>query len=180
MRELTLVWILVPSVGFRREWPAKSGFTLVELVVVLTIAGILATLAAPGLSSFLQSHRLISAANDFVADLSFARSEAVKSGGSVTVCTSVDRSTCAASGNWQNGWIVLVGGAPIRVREPLAAGIAVTTAPSNSNTITYNGQGQISSTTTNTDYTFCTSAINTARVINLNIVGRHTLKKASC
>lgn len=62
------------------------GFTLLELMLVLIVAGILFGLAIPAMGNFLRSSRMTAAANDMVAALHFARTEAMKRRVAVTVC----------------------------------------------------------------------------------------------
>lgn len=84
------------------------GFTLVELVVTLSVAAILVTLATPALRDTITRNQLAAQTNEFVRALSIARSEAVKRGLDVTVCNSSDGATCASvtDGAWEKGWIV--------------------------------------------------------------------------
>ena len=84
---------------------AETGFTLVELLIALLIGAILATLAAPSFMDTIRRNRLVSASNDFLATLNYARSEAIKRGQTITVCASSDQATCTNS-PWQDGWIV--------------------------------------------------------------------------
>lgn len=86
----------------------SSGFTMIELLVTLSIAAIMVTLAVPSFSTFLLNNRLTSQTNDLVLALASARSEAVKRGISVTVCSRATDSTCAGSTTWNNGWLVFV------------------------------------------------------------------------
>jgi type IV fimbrial biogenesis protein FimT len=83
------------------------GFTLIELMVTLTVAGILFGVAIPAFNSFVQNDRDTGQANSLVGSLSYARSEAVKraSPNGVTVCPSVNGLACDA-GPWTEGWIV--------------------------------------------------------------------------
>jgi type IV fimbrial biogenesis protein FimT len=83
------------------------GFTLIELMVTLTVAAILFGVAIPAFNSFVQNDRDTGQANSLVGSLSYARSEAVKraSPNGVTVCQSADRQNCDA-GPWTEGWIV--------------------------------------------------------------------------
>ena len=68
----------------------QYGLTLVELIITLVVAAILLTLAAPNLTSFLKRDRLATQANDLLADLALARSEAIKRAATVVVCKSDD------------------------------------------------------------------------------------------
>ncbi len=56
-----------------RPHPAR-GFTLLELLVVITFLGILAAIAAPPVSGFLRSSRLSGAATTLASDLYYTRS----------------------------------------------------------------------------------------------------------
>jgi type IV fimbrial biogenesis protein FimT len=82
------------------------GFTLIEMMVVVTIALVLAMVAAPSFQSIFLSNKLAAFTNDFVASTQVARSEAIKRNQVVRVCRSADGATCAGSGTWQQGWIV--------------------------------------------------------------------------
>ncbi len=87
--------------------PSKGrGFTLVELLVAVTVLAVLAAIATPSLVAMINSAKLTSASNDLLAHLHLARSEAIKRKSRVVLCKSADGVTCSDSGGWEQGWIV--------------------------------------------------------------------------
>jgi type IV fimbrial biogenesis protein FimT len=94
-----------PFLFFCRASKRQSGFTLVELMVTVTVAAILLAVGIPSFRSAIVSNRLTSTTNDLVGTLAQARSEAIRRGSRVTVCMSSDGASCATSGSWEQGWI---------------------------------------------------------------------------
>jgi len=84
-----------------------SGFTIIELIVTMTIIGIVAGIAVPFLKSMLLKDNVASLNNELMLSLKRARSEALARGADVTMCSSLDGASCSGgSGNWHKGWIV--------------------------------------------------------------------------
>jgi len=86
--------------------PANSGFTLVELIVTITILGLLLVIAVPSFKSFTSTNAAKTAANDLVTAFNLARVEAISRGQNVSVCKSATKFSCATTGDWSQGWIV--------------------------------------------------------------------------
>ena len=86
-----------------------QGVSLTELLIVLTIAGILLGVAAASYKGITTSYRISSEINGLLGDMQFARSEAIKQGQNVVICVSVNGTDCSANNtNWHKGWIVFV------------------------------------------------------------------------
>jgi type IV fimbrial biogenesis protein FimT len=152
----------------------QTGFTLLELMVALTIAAILMTVALPNYREFIMSNRMTTATNDFVTTLAMARSEAVKRGEGVTICSSDDMETCTATA-WNLGWIIMVTSTSelLRVHEPLDSAITLTNAAANT-AIEYRPTGFLNGGAANT-FDFCDSRTGeTGRQIAISATGRPT------
>jgi type IV fimbrial biogenesis protein FimT len=85
---------------------------MIELMVTLTVAGVLTALALPNLRPFIQNSRLTSASNDLLRSLYIARAEAVKRQVNVAVCATADPTASDANITCSygafNGWFVFV------------------------------------------------------------------------
>ena len=88
----------------RRRFEARcvrvAGFTLIEMLTVLTIVGILAMTAAPSFSPLIATKRAEAVATDLYISLVTARSEATK--------RNADATLAQKTGGWQLGWQVSV------------------------------------------------------------------------
>lgn len=92
-------------------FPARSnGFTLLELMLTITVGAILVGIAVPSFSDIIRNNRLTAASNDLLRSSQLARSEAVKRQARVVLCASsnamADQPTCSYSAFSQ--WIVFV------------------------------------------------------------------------
>jgi type IV fimbrial biogenesis protein FimT len=89
------------------------GFTLLELMITIALVAIVLGLGVPSFIDFMRNSRLAGTANDLLADLNLARTEAIKRHVPVTLCASGDplaaSPACAATDSTSfSGWIVFV------------------------------------------------------------------------
>lgn len=121
------------------------GITLVELVVTLAIAAIIAAIAAPNMTEFVRRGRVVTGANELISALQTARMNAISNRATVTVCPSADGATCA--GAMGTRWIVrsTKNGASTVVRQVTIANNLLLTASPNlagaANTFTFSPNG---------------------------------------
>ena len=85
----------------------QCGFTLIELMVTVAVLAIVLTVAVPSFANLVNGNRLTAQANDMLAGLILARTEAIKQNQSMLFCHSSDGETCsgAPAAGWQ-GWLV--------------------------------------------------------------------------
>jgi type IV fimbrial biogenesis protein FimT len=98
---------MVPMNGMAYK-QRTSGFTLTELIIVMSIIAILAAIGVPSFKYVTTSNRIASEVNGLLGDMQYARSMAIKQGLPVTVCVSADQATCTGGAAWQSGWIVFL------------------------------------------------------------------------
>lgn len=84
------------------------GFSLVELIVTVSVLAILGGLAAPAFTGMWLDSQRTTAVNGFIHSVFLARSSAIQSGRTVTICRSIDGQSCSPTGDWQSGWIVFL------------------------------------------------------------------------
>ena len=156
---ISFVGIIIPFVCFNKPlklplviriipFVKNYGFTLIEMMVVVVILGILATIAAPNMQDFIRRNRVATQINELLSDLTYTRTEAIKQNvTTVSMCSSTDGTTCTST-NWKNGWIVLAGTTVLRANPGFKGGNTVTAAGTGPYQIDYVASGGSNSVVT--------------------------------
>jgi type IV fimbrial biogenesis protein FimT len=164
---------------------AQRGFTMMELIVVISIVGILMAIGAPSYKYITTANRVSSEVNGLLGDMQFARAEAIKEGQTVTVCATADGATCTGNSTWTGGWLVFMDGTTIRtfdgtdvllrVQKPLSGGDRFS-ADNNIGALTFNREGFASGLPGTVTLTLQDSTLTTAytRCLAISIVGAMT------
>jgi type IV fimbrial biogenesis protein FimT len=145
------------------------GFTLIEMLVTLTILGILITVALPSYNAFVRSQRVKIASFDVFSSLVLARSEALTRNSTVTVTPN------SGTTDWAAGWRVLVGGTTLRNQEAIPN--ITMTGPAG---VSYNGAGRLTAALATGIQITATGASVTTRCITVDLSGRPVTKVQSC
>lgn len=131
-------WLKVRSAD-----PVKfhAGFSLIELVIVMAIAGMLMVLGIPGFATWLQNTRVRTAAESVHAGLQLGRTEALKRNTSVSMVISADTS-------WSVGCTVSTAACPAVIQQRTASEASTGTSAvvgnaTVANTVIYNNLGAL-------------------------------------
>jgi type IV fimbrial biogenesis protein FimT len=98
--------------SMRMHRGSTAGYTLVELMVVITVAAIILAYGIPSYNSVITQNRMASEINDLANAMDLARSSAIRQGVNVTICASATPTSttpppsCSGSSKWSTGWIV--------------------------------------------------------------------------
>jgi type IV fimbrial biogenesis protein FimT len=91
--------------SLQKPW---SGFTLLELMIVLVVLAVILVLGVPSMQSLLHRNRLRSEAGRLMVAINMARSEAIMRNSPVSICPSqmTVSGQAVCSGIYADGWIV--------------------------------------------------------------------------
>jgi prepilin-type N-terminal cleavage/methylation domain-containing protein len=139
-----------------KRMPAKrqSGFTLLELMITLSVAAILSTLAYPSMRDFMRRNRAVEESNSMQSNLQYARGQAAATRSYVSICPMVagGAQTCDVGATYNNGWLIYTATAPNTAYDASVAGSLQLVVPAPPNTqiiadtagvLTYNALGEL-------------------------------------
>ena len=116
---------------------AARGFTAVELMVTVAVLGVLVALAAPSFTSIMENWRVRQTVEELQSTLYYARSEAIKSSGGISIVADDD--------GWSEGWKVVRAGSADPLQQTSAPkGTAITLETGTFDTIHLDRWGMMS------------------------------------
>ena len=159
--------------GYSKPGPTKVfGFTLIEVIIVITLAGILAAAAVPSFRSLIASQRIKTASFDVLAALTQTRSEAIKRNVNVTMTE--------AAGGWKNGWTI-ASGATLAVKAAYT-GLSINES-SNVTVITFLANGRQPTGSPTVKFTINASpsvSLVNPRCVSLSLSGQPSSSVGAC
>ena len=148
----------------------SSGFSLFELIITISIAAILAALAAPSFRDFVAGQRVKTASYDISSALAVARSEALKRYLNVVLAPQ--------TGGWQNGWTITSGtGGPVLAQHEAFADLTISGPATN---LTYNASGRLMAAVTPFTVGSSVSSSVSSRCISIDLSGLPASKTGAC
>jgi type IV fimbrial biogenesis protein FimT len=167
---------------------------MIELLVVMSIAAILLSIAVPSMTAMMATQRSKSLGNAFLTSLNLARNEAIKRNGRVVLCKSADGLSCLSSGGWEQGWAVFhdgnnnaaidtdIGEKAIQLQGAAPQGLHLTGNTNVANYVSFSASGVaklISGAFQSGTLTLCLDPVSSADVqqIILSATGRARLQK---
>lgn len=147
--------------------PVTRGFTLLELLIVMAIVAIVATLAAPSFNGVLERQRVRTVADMLRSSIDLARSEAVKRNTPITVSR--------VSDDWNKGWQVLAG-AEVVYEAPAQPSASITASHTN---VQFTGNGRANASAS---FSIVPASGDTthASCVEISLSGRPRSAKGEC
>lgn len=148
----------------------EKGFTLVELMVTILVAAIVLAFAIPSFRTTTQDSRLTSQINRVTSAINYARSEAIKTKSSVSICGSSDQVNCN-TGNFELGWVISSN--PPRIGIGMDNTTLRLNSPASTTVLQFDGDGLLANQAT---FTLCDDrGASEAKAIVMNVSGQARL-----
>jgi prepilin-type N-terminal cleavage/methylation domain-containing protein len=151
---------------------SATGFTLPEALATLMVVSVLSVMAVPMIRDMVQGYRIKTASFELFLTLNYARSEAIKRAGPVTVT--------AAGAGWETGWRILdQTGKVIKLQPAFSGGVQI----GGPDSVVYEKDGRLPQTgaTASFDVAVDNQASGTqGRCVRVDLAGRPTTRKGGC
>ncbi|WP_163836204.1 GspH/FimT family pseudopilin [Spartinivicinus ruber] len=162
-----------------------AGFTLVELLITLTVLSITINYAVPSFDSIIRSYKLRAETNNLVSSLYLAKSEAIKRNQTITIGNSGKKSN-----HWDKGWKIYTDDDEkgntafdpdkdklIKNIMDIRQGIYILSSPQQQNYISFKQNGMLAGTQRQITFYVCSiSEKEKNREIVVNLIGRPSVK----
>jgi len=158
-----------------------DGFSLIEMLIALTVIGIGIAVTLPAMQNFTNANRQAEQINKLVGDITYAKSEAIKRGTTVTISQlkDADDKVIGTDGNWFSGWEIKSGTDELKKTPAFDIKSVTLLETSNATSISFSASGR-----TNTSKTFqlCGPDLgkDTDKELSISVVGRITIDKYDC
>ena len=162
--------------GFFSVRRQQTGFTLIELMVTVTIAAILAALATPSFKSLIVRQRIKNASADLVSHLTLSRSEAIKQNSDVTIASTTNNNS------WANGWSINSLGGTVGTHAAFV-GLTISTGVGGSSSLVFNRSGRLTASSASTTFQIGDATSGSAvigRCVRIGLAGLATSVDGSC
>ncbi len=126
-----------------------AGFTLVELLVSVTVMAILLAVTVPSFKATVMNSRIAAQTDAFANALNYARNTAVSQNVNVMTCPAGAAGSTVCGANWQSGWIIVrqpAGGGNVLLQsfftapnDPVLSNVAIAGVAANS--VTFDSRG---------------------------------------
>lgn len=165
----------------------QRGFNIIELMVGITVLGVLLGLGVPSFTEMIRNNRLVEQSNSMVTALNYARSEALKRGFRVSACPGTN-GVCTGGTDWNAGILVFTDdtgtiGTLDNVDEPLQSWLPSTSGfvaggASSPASVTFLPNGAEAAVQIDIYKSSCTG--QNLRRINVAVTGRIGMTKRAC
>jgi type IV fimbrial biogenesis protein FimT len=145
---------------------------LPEILAALMVVSVLSVMATPMIRDMVQRYRIKTASFELFLTLNYARSEAIKRAGPVTI-------TPTGAG-WETGWRILDPAGKLLKRQPAFTGGVQIAGP---DSVVYQKDGRLpqAGATATFDVAVAESASSTqGRCVRVDLAGRPTTRKGGC
>ncbi|HEY0585828.1 MAG TPA: GspH/FimT family pseudopilin [Pseudoduganella sp.] len=146
----------------------QTGFGLSEMLMVLVVAGILATLGMPAMQEFIANQRLKNTSSDLFTSILRARSEAIKRNKDVTI---------APATSWNTGWTIPSPNAGEPALATFSTRSSIEVSGPNGG-VTFTAAGRVKGDT-NPQFSL-TASTGKASCITIDLGGRPNVQPKSC